>query len=316
MSKPSPSALDHASILSLRTLIAVAEAQSFSAAARQLRLSPSVVTNQILSLERSVGVALFHRTTRRVAITEAGERFYRRCVAIVREIEQTLSAVAPDGVQGGHLRVTAPPSFALSALGPNLATFLARHPQISIDLMVTSAVPNMIADRIDVMFVLREELDSKLPHFRIAPSGRAFCASPDYLARHGSPGTPADLARHRCLANMVAGAAERWTFKVGRTRRQIQVNAQMLADNGEVLRMACLDGAGIGNFYRFHVRDDLDNGRLVEVLGAYQPNSNFIYAVTPHREMVLPQVELFVGFVRSIVAGPPFRDRTPPSAGA
>jgi DNA-binding transcriptional LysR family regulator len=309
MSTPSLSALDHASILSLRTLVAVAEAQSFSAAARQLRLSPSVVTNQILALERSIGVALFHRTTRRVAITQAGERFYRRCTAIIREIEQTLSAVAPESAHRGHLRVTAPPSFALAALGPNLATFLARYPHISIDLMVTSAVPNMISERIDVMFVLREELDSKLPHVRIAASGRAFCASPKYLAQHGSPNTLTDLARHRCLANMVAGAAERWAYRAGRTRKQVQVKAQMLADNGEVLRMACLNGGGIGNFYRFHVREDLEKGRLVEVLGAYQPNSNFIYAVTPHREMILPQVELFVEFVRSIVAGPPFRDR-------
>jgi DNA-binding transcriptional LysR family regulator len=286
----------------------VAEAQSFSSAARQLRLSPSVVTNHVLALERAIGGALFHRTTRRVAITEAGERFYRRCTAIVHEIDQSLIAAAPDAAQRRHLRVTAPPSFALTALGPNIATFLARHPQISIDLMVTSAVPNIISERIDVMFVLREEIDSKLPHVRISPSGRAFCASPEYIARQGSPSTPADLARHFCLSNMVAGAAERWTVKAGRTRRQIRVPAQLLADNGEILRRACLNGAGIGNFYRFHVREDLEEGRLVEVLGNYQPRSNFIYAVTPHREMMLPQVELFIDFVRSIVAERPFRE--------
>ena len=159
--------LDQASILSLRIFSAVAEARSFSAAARQLRLSPSVVTNHVLSLERAVGVALFHRTTRRVAVTDAGERFYRRCSAILREIEQSLSAVAPDRDQRAHLRVTAPPAFALTLLGPNLAEFLLRYPGITIDLMVTSAVPNMVSERIDLTFVLREELDSKLPHIRI-----------------------------------------------------------------------------------------------------------------------------------------------------
>jgi DNA-binding transcriptional LysR family regulator len=87
----------------------------------------------------------------------------------------------------------------------------------------------------------------------------------------------------------------------------MRVPAQLLADNGEVLRMACREGAGIGNFYRFHVRDDLAKGRLVEVLAGHQPNSNFIYAVTPHREMILPQVKLFVDFVRSVVAEAPFR---------
>ena len=302
-------ALDHASIVSLRIFIAVAEAQSFSSAARQLRLSPSAVTNHILALERSLGVALFHRTTRRVAITSAGEHFYYRCKAIIREVDQALSTAAPEAAQRGHIRVTAPPAFSLTALGPNLAEFLARHPKISIDLMVTSAVPNMISERIDVTFVLREELDSKLPHVRIAPSGRAFCASPLYIDRYGSPNTPADLAKHQCLANMVAGAAEPWSIKSGRTRKQVRVPAQLLADNGEVLRMACLNGAGIGNFYRFHVRADLEKGDLVEVLGAYQPHSNVIYAVTPHREMILPHVGLFIDFVRSIVAEPPFRDK-------
>lgn len=299
-------ALDQASILSLRVFSAVAEVRSFSGAARQLRLSPSAVTNHILALERAVGVALFHRTTRRVAITDAGERFYRRCTVIIQEIEQTLSAVAPNHNQRAHLRVTAPPAFALTTLGPNLAKFLRQYPHISIDLMVTSAVPNMVSERIDVTFVLREELDSKLPHMRIAPSRRAFCASPTYLARHGSPDTPSDLARHQCLANMVAGVAEGWSVQLGRKRRQAKVEAQLLADNGEILRMACLNDAGIGNFYRFHVREDLEKGDLVEVLSTFQPNSNFLYAVTPHREMILPQVERFIGFVRSIVTEQPF----------
>jgi DNA-binding transcriptional LysR family regulator len=303
---PRMAAFDHVSIIALKTFIAVAEAQSFSSAARQLRLSASGVTHNILALERSVQVALFHRTTRRVAITEAGERFYRRCKAVVREIDQALSAVASDGARRAHLRVTSPPSFASAALAPNLASFLARHPNLSIDLMVTSGMPNMISERIDLTFVLREELDSKLPHIRIGPSGRAFCASPKYLAEHGVPATPAELARHRCLANMLGGTSERWTVKLGRTRKQIQVNAQFMADNGDVLRRACVDGAGIGNFYRFHVRASLEQGELAEVLSAYQPNSNFVYAVTPHREMVLPQVQLFVDYVRSIVAGPPF----------
>jgi DNA-binding transcriptional LysR family regulator len=307
-------ALDHASILSLKTFIAVAEAQSFSAAARQLRLSPSAVTNNVLVLERSVQVALFHRTTRRVAITEAGQRFYRRCKAIVGEIDQALSAVAPSGAHRAHLRVTSPPSFASAGLAPNLASFLAQHSNLSIDLMVTSAMPNMISDRIDLTFVLREDLDSKLPHIRMAPISRAFCASPKYLSQHGTPTTPADLARHRCLANMLSGSSERWTVKLGRSRKQIQVNAQFMADSGDVLRTACIDGAGIGNFYRFHVRASLERGELVEVLGTYQPNSNYLYAVTPHREMILPQVQLFIDYVRSIVDAPPFVGATASSS--
>ena len=301
-------ALDQASILSLRIFNAVAELRSFSTAARQLRLSPSVVTNHVLALERATGVALFHRTTWRVAITEAGERFYRRCTVIIQEIEKAVSGVAPDRDQRAHLRVTAPPAFALTILGPHLPTFMHQYPSITIDLMVTSAVPNMVSERIDITFVLRDELDSKLPHIRLAPSGRAFCASPKYLAARGTPESPADLARHQCLANIVAGVSEGWSVRLGRKRRQVQVEAQLLADNGEVLRMACLRGAGIGNFYRFHVREDLERGDLVEVLHSYQPDTNFLYAITPHREMILPQVELFIDFVKSVVTGEPFQE--------
>jgi DNA-binding transcriptional LysR family regulator len=118
-------ALDQASILSLRIFCTVAEARSFSAAARQLRLSPSVVTNHVLSLERAIRVALFHRTTRRVAVTTAGERFYRRCSVILREIEQSLDAVAPERDQRAHLRVTAPPLLRLHCLVPIFPSFLA-----------------------------------------------------------------------------------------------------------------------------------------------------------------------------------------------
>jgi DNA-binding transcriptional LysR family regulator len=128
-----------------------------------------------------------------------------------------------------------------------------------------------------------------------------------FTRRHGAPAHPSDLVRHRCLSNIVAGVAEGWSVKVRRKRKQVQVQvaSQLLADNGEILRMACLRGVGVGNFYRFHVQEDLKIGRLVEVLGAYQFDSNFLYAIMPHREMIRPQVQLLIEFVRNVVTNKP-----------
>lgn len=294
-------ALDRATILALRVFVTVAEANSFSAAARQLRLAPSAVTNHVLALERSIGFALFHRTTRRVAITEAGEHFYRKCARIIPELDSTLNSLVPSEAKRGQLRVTAPPSFAVTVLAPNLVAFLERHPLITVDLRATSTLQNMISERIDLTFALRESLNSKVHHIRIARNDRAFCASPNYLSRCGYPKLPADLLRHRCLANMIEGVSERWSVKIGGRLTRLKLNNQFMADNGEVLRRACLKGAGVGCFYRFHVRDDLERGDLTEVLRPYQPNTNFIYAITLHREMMLPHVQLFLDFVRSII---------------
>lgn len=157
--------------------------------------------------------------------------------------------------------------------------------------------------------MLREDLDGKLPHLRLTTTNRAFCASAQYLERFGTPQTPADLKKHSCLANVVMGVPERWSVLMGRTKRELKLDSRLLADNGEILRRACIDGAGIGNFYRFHVREDLRAGRLIEVLGSFQPNTNALYAILPHRQIVLPHVDAFIKFVGSVVQDAPFRQK-------
>lgn len=292
--------LDGAGILSLRIFTAVADSQSFSGAGRQLRLSASAVTNHVLGLERMLGLALFHRTTRTVRITPAGERFYNKARQILDQVDEALHDVAPGARLAGHIRVTAPPSFAMSVVGPNLGQFLEANPGVSVDFIVSSARPNMIADRIDVAFLLQDSVEGNFASELIAENPRAFCASPSYLEKFGTPQHPDDLSRHFCLGNMVAAKSEPWAVCDGRSTRLLNVKGPLVADNGEVLRSACLSGAGIGNFYRFHINDDLENARLIEVLAGYQPNTNRTYAVTPHREMVRPLARIFIAFVKTV----------------
>jgi DNA-binding transcriptional LysR family regulator len=294
--------LNDASILSLRCFVAVVETQSFSSAARQLRVSPSSVTKQVQGLEQALSVALVHRTTRRLSVTEAGERFYQHCQAILVQVDQVAAVVGADRELSGQLRVAAPPSFAAAVLGPRLPDFFARHRGLSVDIMVSSAMPDLIRDRIDVAITLQEEPASKLAHFRLADSPCALCAAPAYLARAGTPLVLEDLDQHDCLSSRFSQLAEPWMLHDGTGWQTISTRSRLLSDNGDLLRQTCLAGGGIGSFYRFHVEADLRAGRLVTVLPRYTVRPKSAYAVIPHRLIIRPQTRAFIDFVRRLTA--------------
>jgi DNA-binding transcriptional LysR family regulator len=294
------SPLNDASIISLRCFVAVVETHSFSSAARQLRLAPSSVTKHVKMLEAALGSALVHRTTRLVSVTDAGESFYERCVAILNEIDNAAALIASERQLSGHLRIVAPPSFAASILGPNLHLFLQDHPAMSVDVIVTSATPNLIRDRIDVAIALENDPKSKLAHMLLTPCSRVLCASPAYIAAHGEPKSPEDLQSHACIASRFSDLAEDWVLRRGGNWDAINIHSRLLSDNGELLRQVCLRAAGIGNFYRFHVQEDLRSGRLVQVLRDFEVKPKNVYAVLPHRQMMRPQAKAFVEFTRAL----------------
>lgn len=294
------SPLNDASIIALRCFVAVVETHSFSSAARQLRLAPSSVTKHVKMLETALGSALVHRTTRLVSVTDAGESFYERCVTILSEIDNAAAMIASERQLSGHLRIVAPPSFAASILGPNLHLFLQDHPAMSVDVIVTSATPNLIRDRIDVAIALENDPKSKLAHMLLTPCSRVLCASPAYIAAHGEPKSPEDLQSHDCIASRFSDLAEDWVLRRGGNWEAINIHSRLLSDNGDLLRQACLRAAGIGNFYHFHVQEDLQSGRLVQVLRGFEVKPKNVYAVLPHRQMMRPQAKAFVEFARKL----------------
>ncbi|MDM0117357.1 LysR family transcriptional regulator [Variovorax sp. J22R133] len=293
-----PNLLNQASVLSLRCFVAVVDANSFSVAARQLRMAPSSVTKHVQLLERATGAALVHRTTRRISVTEAGEAFYARCVDILEQLEGTIAGISGEQAAGGSLRVIAPPSFASTVVAPGLARFLERHPGATVDLSVNSAIPDLVRERIDVAIFIGDELTTKQAHLVLAESPQVLCASPAYLKTHAVPQTPADLERRQCcLCPRFSQTAETWHLRQGNAWKPVRPNAVLLSDNGEALRRACLTGAGIGNFYRFHVGEDLASGALVEVLPQHPLRPKTIYAILPHRHMIRPLVRGFTAFL-------------------
>lgn len=292
---------NNASILSLRCFVAVVETQSFSAAARQLLLAPSSVTKHVQSLETALDVALVHRTTRRISVTEAGERFYEHCLAILGHIDNASLVLRAEKRLSGHLRVTAPPAFATALLGRHLHEFMTQHPAVSIDVNVTSDDPDLIRNRIDVAIQLSDEPHSKLTHFELGPCPVRLCASRDYVARRGVPATPEDLMQHECLGARFSNLAGSWRLGRDGVWQTINPHFKLLSDNGELLRQACLGGAGISLFYDFHIEEDLRAGRLVQVLADFEVPARDAFAIIPHRKIITPQAKAFIDFVRALV---------------
>lgn len=304
--------LNNISILSLRCFVTVVDTQSFSSSARQLRIAPSSVTKHVQLIERAIKAALVHRTTRRVNVTEAGEKFYEHCRTILSQIDSAAAIVETNGVNG-HLRIMAPPSFAATTLGPHLPGFMKAYPALSVDVIVSSATPDLIRNRIDVAIALQKKPQSKLMHFRLATCRLSLCASPGYLASRATPKRPEDLVNHECLAGRHSDLAEGWTLRRKNVRKVVNPRFKLLSDNGDLLRQACLGGAGIGIFYDFHVHDDIRSGRLVRLLSDYELNPRDIFAIIPHRKLIRPQAKVFIDFARSLVSD--FPHHAAPTAG-
>lgn len=291
--------LNDASVLSLRSFVAVVETQSFSSAARQLRLAPSSVTKHVQGLEQGLNLALLHRTTRRLRLTEAGERFYEHCQAILAQID----AMAGGGGTGTD-RASARDRAALlrdDHVRAQSASFYAcpsRHRRGSAGQQRGTGSG---ARPPDMAIQLAEAPDTKLTHLLLAPAPRVLCAAPSYLKRHGRPRVPVDLLSHVCLSSRFSELAESWMLQHGGQTHAIALESRLLCDNGDVLRHACLKGSGIGNLYRFHIRADLRAGRLEPVLPDYPPSPRNIYAVTPHRQLLRPQARAFIDFTRDVL---------------
>lgn len=296
------STLNDANVLSLRCFIAVVETHSFTSASRQLRIATSSVTKQVQMLERALKVALVHRTTRRISVTDEGERFYVQCVDILAQIEKAAAGLVGEQELVGQLRINAPPSLATAVIAPHLNAFFSQYPRITVDLMVSSATPDLVRERIDVAIVISEEPPNKQSRIALSDNRQVICASPAYLEKYGTPSSPEELARHRCLMGRFSQVAEGWQLKRGTEWQVYKPNVVLLSDDGEVLRRACLEGTGIALLYRFHVRDDLRTGSLVEVLGQFEPKPKNIFAIIPHREIVPPPVKAFIEFMRRLLA--------------
>ncbi|HYM32356.1 MAG TPA: LysR family transcriptional regulator [Candidatus Cybelea sp.] len=291
----------------------VVQARSFSAAARQLGISKSAVSKHVSRLEEKLAARLLNRTTRRLSLTEAGTTYYEYCARVVAEAEEAERAVAALRAEPrGLLKINAPMSFSLRHLGPALPEFLARYPDIRVDLHLTDRVVDLIEEGYDVAVRITKLADSSLVARRIAPNRSVICGSPDYFAKYGVPQTPDDLKDHRFLVYTYSaadpGSHGEWLFRTADGARPVRVAGALQANNGDVLRAAALAGVGLIASPTFIVGPDLQAGRLKCVLRDYVGEGSAIYAVYPHRRHLTAKVRAFVDFLGEKFGPEPYWD--------
>lgn len=259
---------------------AVVDAGGFTAAAAQLGLSKSAVSSRVRRLEARLGVKLLNRTTRRMALTEAGGRLARRVELVGGELEQASEEASALGSERvGRIRVNAPVSLGQRHLAEPTARFLCANPRVSIELDLSERRVDMIAEQYDLAIRVGPLGDSSLRARKLATSRQLVVASPDYLARRGRPQTPADLREHDCLLyrHQLTGAA--WEFGEGRGRSRVRVRGPMLSDNGDCLASAARAGLGLASLPDFIVAEAIARGELAVVLDDHCRSLSPIHAL-------------------------------------
>lgn len=282
----------------LETFARIVSAGSLSAAARELDLSLSVVSKRLAHLESRLGVRLLHRTTRQQTLTDDGAQFHVQVLRILAEIERAETLMSDRrGTVSGMLRVTAPGELGRVRIVPLVAAFQRQHPALTVQLMLTDTIVDLLAQEIDVAVRIGSLADSTMIARELAPNHRVLCTAPSYVAAHGLPAHPADLRAHRCI---VLGDQPRteWRFDGANGSVAVDVTAALLTNDGGAARSFALEGAGIALKSIWDVDADLDAGTLVRVLPAFAAPAAPLHAVYPGGRHVPLRVRAFVEFLR------------------
>jgi DNA-binding transcriptional LysR family regulator len=284
---------------SLVAFARVVEAGSFARAADRLDLSVSAVSRHVADLESHLGARLLNRTTRRLSLTESGQAFYERCVQLLADLEEAEEAVTAGAiVPRGTLRMTASISFGAGYLAPAIAEFRQRHPQLRFDIELSDRAVDLVDERIDVAIRIGGIGSQALIGRRIGTAQMVCCASPSYLARHGTPRTPADLADHACLTYEYSSDGNLWRFTdAAGESHDVKVTGFAHSNNGAMLAALAVAGVGVTVEPDFILAPDVRAGRLVRILRDYAPPTINIHAVYPSRRHLSAKVRAFIDFL-------------------
>jgi len=286
-------------------LVAVAEAGGLSAAGRRLSLSPATMTARLKAMEERYQTRLFHRSTRAITLTRAGEDFYHAARRVLEEARHAESLLTQkEGVLSGNIRLSAPSDFGRQYLSPAIVDFSRRHPEVTFSVFLGERVEDLVANRLDMSIRVGNLPDSSLAIRHIRPNHRVLVASEAYLATHGTPASLDELHHHRCLALERHGVVmNEWRFEEAGKERVVRVTPAMVCDDGALLRQWALSGAGIAGKSWWDVKRDVEEGRL-QVLFAdrftgFSPLDRKevgLQFVFPQRKLQPPQVSAFMAF--------------------
>lgn len=298
---------------SLNVFVKVAEAGSLSGAARLLDVSNPSVTRHLAELEIHVGARLFNRNTRRLSLTETGASYLERCKQVLLDIDAaTMDAATSAAQPNGALRINAPVSFSVNHLARILPEYARRFPEVSLDVTLSDRVVDLVDEGYDLAIRIGRVLDSSLVARKIAPARMVVCTSPAYLEKHGTPESPADLAKHNCLDYTYSSTRGEWQFAHAGKTHVVRVKGSMQANNGDLLREAALTGMGIIAQPTFMVYRELRDGQLVALLTDHAIAAKTILAVYPSRRHLSAKVRTFVDYLVESFGDIPYWDRDLP----
>jgi len=275
---------------------------SLSAAARALGISPAMASKRLARLEDRLGAQLLHRTTRRIALTEAGAELHREVAEILVRIGEAEARVRKTGRgPAGRLRVTAPTSFGRLHVAPLLPAFLACYPEVELEIDLSDDYVDMLDLQIHLAIRIATEPGPEFVARRIADNRRVLCAAPAYVAAAGLPATPADLAKHRLIA---ADGQLPWRLVSGHKRAEVAGPSHVRTNSSELIRELALGGVGVALRSLWDAGEALADGRLTRVLPEWEGSTEVgIYAVHPRGRRVLPAARAFAEFVEQGLAG-------------
>ena len=273
--------------------VAVAETESFTRAAKRLDVSTAHVSRQISALEDRLSTRLFYRTTRRVSTTEAGQIYYQHCRQILDALEQAeRSMTNMQLVPQGRLRLTAPVTYGEKSIAPLVNDFVLRYPELDVEMKLTNEQLDLVAEGYDLAVRLGKLDDSSLMARRLASRTLYVCASPAYLAVHGTPHSLSELEHHNCLQ----GNLGYWRFQDAGHPRNVRIRGNVRCDSGRALLDAALKGVGIVQLPDYYVGPALDAGTLIPLLTHYQEDDDGIWAVYPHNRHLSPKVRMLLDY--------------------
>lgn len=292
----------------IAAFVAVAEAGSISEAARRLRLSKSVVSERVAELERGLNATLLHRTTRKLTLTEDGIAFRERAIRIVGEMQAAADDLAERrGLLTGPLRIAAPVSFGRRHLGPALYPFLTQHPEIELTLDLDDRRVDAASEGYDAIVRHGVIADSRLVVWKLARSRRLLVAAPDYLHRHGTPASLAELEGHRGIFYTNRGAAD-WRFEGPGGATVVRARLALGMNNGDMLHDAAVAGLGIALLPAFIAGPAVREGQLREIDVGLSPQAEFIYMAHPEGRRASTKLRAIAQHLKATFGDPPYWD--------
>ena len=284
--------------LEMKTFAAVVDAGSFVGAADALGHSKAAVSRYVNELESRLGVRLLHRTTRRLSLTPEGDVFLRRCRDLLADLDDAEAEItSKSDTARGLLRINVPVTFGVRCLAPIWGTFRDLYPEVRLDITLIDRLVDLVEEGYDLAIRIGKLSSSSLIARRLAATRLLVCASPDYLAAHGTPAHPRELADHAVIGYSYWSAGDEWTLEGPDGAVTVRTRAGIYTNNGDTCLAAALAGQGIILQPDFVVGEDIESGTLVELFPEYSAGELGVYAVYPSRRFLAPKLRVFIAFL-------------------